>query len=136
MNWDTRLERIYHPYNVWEDYKCGFYDNMSGEQKKETIKMVVSMFCDSDKTREYMNIAKDKWVYSFEHNLTNSSMNRIAYIGQAAACLFCGAPSTVTMEAWSEVPDRCKGVANAIAKEVLSKWIKDNNKLQLKLALN
>ena len=31
------MKRIYHPYWLWEDYKAGFYDNCSGELKKQLI---------------------------------------------------------------------------------------------------
>lgn len=42
------MKRIYHPYWLWEDYKAGFYDNVSGERKKELILKVVEMFNNKD----------------------------------------------------------------------------------------
>ena len=49
-------------------------------------------------------------------------MNKIAYIGQAACCLYAGVPSTITMEAWSKVPSEYRDIADSIAKEVLKEW--------------
>lgn len=63
-----------------------------------------------------------EWVFSCEHNLTNSSMNKIAYIGQAACCLYAGVPSTITMEAWSLLDKSVQDKANEIAERVLKKW--------------
>lgn len=130
------IGRIYHPYYLWEDFKHGFYDNSSGEVKQKHIDKVLEMFNDKHLTITYMNKVIDTWVYSCEHNLTNNSMNRIAYIGQAACCLYSQIPSTITMEAWSLLDDNIKEQANKIANEVLSKWEKKNNNLQLQLCLN
>lgn len=130
------IGRIYHPYYLWEDFKHGFYDNSSGEVKQKHIEKVLEMFNDKHLTTSYMNKVIDTWVYSCEHNLTNNSMNRIAYIGQAACCLYAQIPSTITMEAWSLLDDNIKEQANKIANEVLSKWEKKNNNLQLQLCLN
>ena len=44
------MERIYHPYWLWEDYKNGFYDNISGDQKKTLILKVIEMFNDEKLT--------------------------------------------------------------------------------------
>ena len=32
------IKRIYHSWEKWEDYKAGFYDNISGSNKKEMFK--------------------------------------------------------------------------------------------------
>ena len=37
-------KRIYHPYWKWEDYKAGFYENISGEHKKEMLLKCVELF--------------------------------------------------------------------------------------------
>ena len=69
-----------------------------------------------------MNKAIKEWFFSCEHNLTNNGLNKIAYIGQAACCLYGGIPSTITMEAWSKVPKEFQIIADSIAVEVLKDW--------------
>ena len=130
------MKRIYHPYNLWEDYKHGFYDNCSGEKKKEYEELVIKMFSSEKLTRENMYRVINEWKYSCEHNLSNESMNKIAYIGQAACCIYAGIPNTITMSTWSKVSEEKRIIANEIAEEVLNKWINNNKNLQLCLNLD
>jgi hypothetical protein len=125
------MKRIYHHYTLWEDFRAGFYDNCSGEEKKDKINKAIELFSNPELTRDYMMMAIDEWSYSCEHNLSNESMNKIAYIGQAACCLYFGIPSTVTMESWSKVEKEHQDKANEIAKEVLNIWIERNKNIQL-----
>lgn len=115
-------ERIYHPFNLWEDHKHGFYDNCSGEVKKEKLQKVVDFFNDPNKTYEFMERVLVEWKYSVEHNLTNNSMNKIAYLGQSAVCLCYSVPSTVTMEGWSLLSKDTQTTANSIAITLLKKY--------------
>ena len=116
------IKRIYHSWEKWEDYKAGFYDNISGSNKKEMIDKVVEMFSSKDLTEKYMDKVIHNWFYSCEQNLTNNGMNKIAYIGQAACCLYFGVPATVTMEAWSKVDEAHQMEANEIAIKKLNEW--------------
>lgn len=132
-----KIHQIYHPYYLWEDHKAGFYDNISGKEKEVLLKQVVSFFENSKLVEQYMNKAIEQWVYSCEHNLSNLSMNRIAYLGQAAACIYCAAPSILTMQAWSLVSNESQNKANEIASQVINKWeVMYSNKKQLCLKLN
>lgn len=130
------MVRIYHPYWMWEDFKAGFYDNVSGERKKEMLNKVVELFSDPALTKEYMIKVIDEWVFSCQHNLSNESLNRIAYIGQGACCLYAKVPSTITMEAWSLVSKENQKQADKIAQDVLDIWINRNKKIELCLSLD
>lgn len=127
--------RIYHPYQLWEDYKCGFYDNCSGAGKLEKIEGAVKMFNSKNLTRQYMQLVID-WKYSCEQNFTNPSINKIAYIGQGACCLYGNIPNTITMEAWNLLERDVQCRSNKIAEEVLRKWIKENREIQLCLNID
>ena len=131
-----KIERIFHHYKKWEDYPSGFYNNCSGVEKGRYINSVVEMFSDKETTREYMLKAVDLWVYSCEHNLTNDSINKIAYIGQAACCIYCGAPSIVTREAWGLLSKDIQDRSDKIAEEVLKYWEIKNKRIQLCLNLD
>lgn len=125
------MKRIFHRYENWEDYPSGFY-NSPGKNKKQLIEKVIELFSDPKMTMEFMQKAIDSWPYSMEHNLTNESMNRIAYLGQAACCVYAGIPSTVTMEAWSKVPEDKRKIADEIAAELINNWEKQITQLCLK----
>jgi hypothetical protein len=130
-------KQIYHPYHLWEDYKAGFYDNISGKNTELLISKVIELFSNPILTKKYMNMVIEQWQYSCEHNLTNLSINRIAYIGQSACCLYASIPSTITMQAWSKVDKKYRDIADQIAKETIEKWEQQQfNKLQLCLKLD
>lgn len=116
------MKRIYHSYEKWECFPAGFFNNSSGEIKKVHIQKVIELFSNPALTLEYMSRVIDEWKYSCEHNLTNESMNKIAWLGQSACCLFAGIPSTVTMEAWRLVPLEFRNIADEIAKGIIEKY--------------
>ena len=123
--------RVFHHYKLWEDYKWGFYDNCSGSERDKKIQSVIEMFNSEQLTTEHMNRVIKEWKYSCEHNLTNESLNKIAYIGQAACCIYDNIPNTVTMEAWSLLDEEIKSRADKIAQSVIDKWNSQNKYIQL-----
>jgi len=112
-----KIERIYHHWEKWEDHKNGFYDTVSGKDKETLLQIVVDLFSSDKLTEKYMDKVIKEWYYSCEHNLTNNGMNKIAYLGQGACCLYADIPATITMEAWSLVPKERQIIANQIAEK-------------------
>ena len=123
--------RIYHPYWLWEDYKSGFYNNPESEKKESYKKSVLELFNDESVCRKWMFYVIDNWKYSCEHNLTNDSLNQIAWIGQSACCCYGGVPNSATMEYWSLLDKNIQDRADSIAMEVIKEWNKRNKKIQL-----
>lgn len=128
------LKRIYHDYNLWEDYKNGFYEIISGNEKEEKIKKVIELFSDKELTEEFMNRVINEWKYSCEHNLTNYSMNRIAYIGQAACCIYDKVPNLTTMYAWKFLDENIRLRSDKIASKTIKIW-EQRKKLEITLNL-
>lgn len=116
------MKRICHPYWLWEDYKSGFYDNLSGKEKENKIKSVLTLFNSAELTEKYMQRVVNEWKYSCEHNLSNESMNRVAYIGQAACCLYDKAPNLITMYAWKFLDLDVRERSDKIAKKIILLW--------------
>lgn len=125
------MTRIYHRYENWEDWPAGFYGS-AGKNKSDLILKVVEMFSSEKLTREFMQKVFVIWPNSIEHNLTNPAMNRVAYLGQAACCVYAKIPSTVTMEAWSMVDEKSRAKANEIAQELIINWEKQTTQSCLK----
>ena len=128
--------RIYHPYWRWEDFKAGFYNNCSGEEKKILINKGIEMFNSEKLTLLNMYRVVNEWKNSCEHNFTNPSLNKIAYIGQGACCLYANIPATVTMEIWNMLEKNIQNRANSNAEKVLNHWIINNKRIQLCLNLD
>ena len=114
--------QIFHHYKLWEDYKHGFYDNSSGNKKKELIKKTIELFSNENLTRKYMEKVVSEWTYSMEHNLSNPSMNKIAYLGQAACCLYANIPNIITMNAWNLVDIEKRNKADVTANLIIKQW--------------
>jgi len=130
------MKRIYHPYWVGEDFKAGFYNNCSGEVKSKHIEKGIDMFNSKELTEENMFFVVDNWKYSCEHNLTNPSVNKIAYIGQSACCIYAGIPSTVTMEIWNKLTKDVQDRSNILAIKAIDRWILNNKTIQLCLNID
>jgi len=130
------MSRIYHSYMFWEDYKCGFYNNHSGKEKQNMIIKGIEMFNSERKTKKYMNKDVEEWKYSCEHNFTNPSLNKIAYIGQGACCLYGGIPNTITMEVWNMLDTEVQKRSNKIAEQMLNRWKEKNKEIQICLNLD
>lgn len=116
------MKRIHHRYENWECYKNGFFKNVSGQEKTEKIKKVIELFSDAKKTRIFMNKVIDEWIKSCEHNLSNLGLNRIAWLGQSACCIYAKIPYKITMESWRLVDEKHRIIACNIADELIKEY--------------
>jgi len=62
-----------------------------------------------------------EWPVSCEHFLSNPSMNRIAWLGQAAMCIEAGVPA-VYRGGFKFLSSSCQEDANALALRYLKLW--------------
>ena len=128
MKCDNEIRRIYNRWELWEDYKFGLYDSISDKSLDEKV---VELFSSKKLTRRYMNMAIRYFPFSCEHNLTNNGVNKIAYLGQAACCIYAGIPRKQTMNAWWLVSEKNRNMADNIAKEIIEQYLKTINERQL-----
>ncbi len=71
-----------------------------------------------------------QWKYSCEHYLTNNSMNRIAWLGQASLCYATGIPSTFR-SGFNLLSEEQQNNANLLALEYLNKWLVANGRKEV-----
>jgi len=118
------LKRIFHPYERWECYPAGFFDEKPTSEigKDEAETAYRDFLADDDKFFEAGLKVVSEWKYSCEHNLSNECMNRIAWIGQASACYAIGLPSKYRT-GFNLLNDEQKNKANSIALKVLNTWL-------------
>jgi len=77
--------RVFHTYDKWECYKYNFYGTTKeGMSKSECEAAYKEFFQDLNLFEHNLNIVISEWEKSCEHYLTNPSMNRIAWLGQAS----------------------------------------------------
>jgi hypothetical protein len=65
-----------------------------------------------------------QWPISCEHNLTDFSINRKAWIGHAACCLALNVPENITRMAWHHLTEKQQDEANEKARIAIKIWEK------------
>ena len=116
-------KRIFHTFDKWECYKAGFYSNTHPKLSKDECEQEYCNFLSNEsKFRKALNGVITEWKNSCEHYLTNASMNRIAWLGQAALCYATGIPSTFRA-GFHLLTEEQQEKANNIALEYLNKWL-------------
>jgi hypothetical protein len=121
------MNRIYHPWDKWECYKCGFFNSSKlGMTKEEGEEAYSKFFKNLDSFETGMNRVFREWPNSCEHNLTNISLNRVAWLGQAAACIQEGLVSDYRA-GFSLLSDQEQREANSLALKHLYIWLKTHN---------
>lgn len=116
------MNRIYHPYWLWEDYRFGMYGKPKKGGKQKRIEIVIECLGNPKVCDEYMERIINEWKYSCEYRLSNTSINRVAWIGQASMCLYSGIKESETREGWWLLTEEQRDKANEIAKEKIKKW--------------
>ena len=116
--------RIFHTYDKWECYKAGFYNTTVEGMSKEECQIAYQAFLsDLPRFEKALKHVVTKWKNSCEHYLRNPALNRIAWLGQAAACHDMGIPSTFR-SGFSLLTEDQQTKANEMALKYLNKWLK------------
>jgi ParB-like chromosome segregation protein Spo0J len=119
--------RIFHTYDKWECHKAGFYQSKKKDWTNEQCENeFIRVLSDQKLFGEILDKIIVEWKYSCEHYLTNKSMNRIAWLGQAAVCYNSGVPSRYS-SAWFDIPEETREEANRTALIYLNKWLEKNS---------
>ena len=115
--------RIFHTYDKWECHKAGFYaSKKEGWTHEQCESEFIRIISNQNLFSEILEKLIIEWKNSCEHYLTNTSMNRIAWLGQAAVCYESGVPSKYA-GAWFKIPENIQEEANKTALKYLNKWM-------------
>jgi hypothetical protein len=121
-------ERIFHTYDKWECYAAGFYNTTKeGYTTFQAEREYYILLSDETAFRNALEGVIANWKHSCEHYLTNKAMNRIAWLGQAAACYAKGIPS-VFRGGFNMLSEDQQQKANEIAHEYLNKWLTEHDR--------
>ena len=128
---ESDSDRIFHTYDKWECHKAGFYKNKKdGFTDEQSESEYVRILTNEELFSDILSKIIVEWKYSCEHYLTNKSMNRIAWLGQAAVCYESGVPASYS-GAWFKLTNEQQEKANKIANDYLNKWLNNNNMQQV-----
>lgn len=125
---ESDSERIFHTHDKWELVDYGFFatnhKTMSAEQCRYKYFELLS---DTELFRRTINDLFKDCPNSCEHNLTNRSLNRIAWLGQAAVAYAYNIPS-VFCSGFNLLSDEQQDAANQVAFEELNNWLRNHGK--------
>lgn len=125
--------RVFHTYEKWECYKSGFYNTtLNGLTKEECERMYESFLSSEEAFSEALEHVTTEWKHSCEHYLTNTAMNRIAWLGQAAACFAMGIPSSFR-GGFNLLAGEKAEKANQVALKYLNRWLSANGRPEVTL---
>jgi ParB-like chromosome segregation protein Spo0J len=125
--------RIFHTFDKWECHKAGFYANSKqGMTATQCENEYAKFLSDIERFKEGLDGVLREWKNSCEHYLTNVSMNRIAWLGQAAMCYSTGIPSKFC-SGFNLLTSDEQDKANLIALEALNYWMKSNNRQEVSM---
>lgn len=115
------MERIFHHYEKWEDYQCGMYDELK-EGRECRVELAKSLLSNKNICEKFMREVVKRWKCACEQVFTNTNVNRRAWLGQAACCLYAGVKENETREAWWQLTEDERNLANEIADEVIKDY--------------
>ena len=126
--------RMFHTFDKWECNKAGFYESkppkgMAAEDCKLVYKELLSNIPEFESALQRVIT---EWKHSCEHYLTNTAMNRIAWLGQAALCISKGIPSEFR-GGFVYLTEDQQNEANKAALRHLNKWLESNGRPQVSM---
>jgi hypothetical protein len=119
------MKRIYHTWDKWECYPAGFYENHPVDRSltaEECRQAYASFLSDLSQFETALQRVLKEWPRSCEHYLTNENMNRIAWLGQASACIALGIPA-IFCGGFYLMSEEQQAAANELALKYLNIWM-------------
>ena len=121
------MRRKYYPYWEWEDFNAGMWNSIDKSNESEMLEKAIAFTGNHYEYGKAMIKVTEKWSKTCEHNLTDETQNRKAWIGHAAACLEIKCPEHITRQAWGYLTKEQQDNANNVALIAIKKWEKENN---------
>lgn len=90
--------------------------------RENAIKRAVEFTGNAPLYGRWMMEVLERWPISSEQNLSNTSINRQAWIGHAAAWLAISSPEDITRSAWWLLTERQRDEANAMADKAIAEF--------------
>lgn len=130
------MMRIFHHWERWECVPAGMYEMAPPPgMTPDTAKAAYADFLsDSGRFTAALQRVIAEWPISCEQFLSNESMNRVAWLGQASMCIATGVPSRYRA-GFMLLSDAEQCCANATADACLALWLRRLEGEQLCLPL-
>ena len=127
------MKRIYHHYESWECFKNGMYNLDKKENELDLIEKSSELLKNENEFLKVSLTVLDKWIISSDVNLSNTSQNRQAWIGQSACNYQFGISEVLTRIAWSKLTENEMYKANLIADKIIKIYEAKNKQLHQRM---
>lgn len=119
------MKKISHPYYKWEDWQNGLFIPETFTTKLiEKIKLSKDLLTNCEEFRITMKKMIKEWRFASEENLSDTNINRQAWLGQAACCYKHKNPEHITRYAWREMTEEEQTMANLEADKIIKEFEK------------
>jgi hypothetical protein len=92
------MKRIFHPYWKWEEVKHNMWGTVP--TRDLYLQKAIKFTGDHILYGSFMKRVVNEWKYSCEHNLSDMTQNRKAWLGHAACALALLCPEDIVRSAW------------------------------------
>lgn len=116
------MTQLFHHYKKWEDYHAGMFRKVTVTDDHSLIVRAYKLLSTPELCLSAMRRVLVEWPFSTQHNITNLSQNRRAWLGQAACCIEFGVPEELTKIAWNNLSKELQDQANSIADKVINEY--------------
>lgn len=116
------MNKIYHHYELWEDYMNGMYKTLSAKEKNIMLNKAITFTGNAPLYGEWMLKVVNEWPVSCDQNLTDVHINQKAWIGHAACCMAIECPEDITRQAWGCLSKQQQDDANNQADIAIRVW--------------
>lgn len=117
------FKRVYHPYDQWEEMAFNMWG--SSLNKAKDLKLAIDFTGNHKLYGSFMMKVIKQWPISCENALTDSYLNKKAWVGHAAVALALRIPESITRQAWGRLSDEQQLLANREAEAAIRQW--ENN---------
>lgn len=116
------MSRVWHPFDLWECVAAGMYAIDTGHAPDDARRAYADFLRDTPRFEAALRRVLSEWPVSCEHFLSNDSINRIAWLGQAAMCIATGVPRWYCA-GFLLLTHYEQRIANATAGHALTTWL-------------
>ena len=116
------MNRFFEKYTEWEDYINGMYD-LYDKDNEVLIRKSVLLLKDTSLFLETCNEVINNWNVTTKVHLTNNTINKKAWLGQACCNYKFKVPELLTRVAWGKLNTKQQIDANKVAEKVINSYL-------------
>lgn len=116
----NKFKRVFHPVEDWEEIQYNMWGAVS--DRPLFLQNAIEFTANHQLYGDHMDLVVSEWPISCENALTDYSLNRKAWVGQAACALYMGCPEDITRQAWGYLTDEQRTLANRRAAIAIRDW--------------